>query len=213
MSDALVIALVFLLSVAIGAVLCAHLSHVTRAPSELLPVRKATGVGIGTVRAVDGLITVDVESVSGQHFEGRLHRRDDDGSLGGLQPGVLLLVTFDPAMRERLSLADDMAAVRAAFDRMLVRKGLVTPAQVDLIRNGIKSRGVVTAMRTTGVAREDYREIELDLMVRRPAGGQFPAHETTLIPESALARVAPGSVVDAYYADDESVVTVSVPPG
>jgi hypothetical protein len=104
--------------------------------------------------------------------------------------------------------------VRTAFDQMLVGKGLVTPAQMDLIRNGTKSRGIVTAMRTTGAAREDYREVELDLMVRRIVGGQFPAHETALVPESALTKVAPGSVIDAYYrSGDESSVAVSVPPG
>jgi hypothetical protein len=68
-------------------------------------------------------------------------------------------------------------------------------------------------MRTTGDAREDYREVELDLMVSRPEGGQFPAHETALIPASALAEVTPGSVVDAYYlSGDESAVAVCVPP-
>jgi hypothetical protein len=106
-----------------------------------------------------------------------------------------------------------MAAVRSAFDQMLIRKGLVTPDQLELIRHGTRSHGVVTAMRTTGEAREDYREVELDLMVSKPEGGQFPAHETTLIPESSLADVTPGSVVDAYYrSDDESAVAVSVPP-
>ena len=52
---------------------------------------------------------------------------------------------------------------------MLVRKGLITGEQLDLIRNGTKSHAVVTGMRATGAAREDYREVELDLMVRRPA--------------------------------------------
>ncbi|TPG32168.1 hypothetical protein [Mycolicibacterium hodleri] len=214
MSNVLMNAIVFLFSAAIGAIMCAQLSRATRAPSELLPARSPSGVGIGTVRAVDGLITVDVECMSGQRFVGRLRQHADDASLGELQPGVLLLVTFDPWEREQLSLADDMAAVRAAFDQMLVCKGLVSPAQVELFRNGTKARGVVTAMSPTGAAREDYREIEIDLMVRRPAGGQFPAHETALIPESALAKVAPGSVVDAYYrSGDESSVAISVPPG
>ena len=54
-------------------------------------------------------------------------------------------------------------------------------------------------MRTTGEAREDHREVELDVMVSRPGGGQFPAHETALIPASSMARVAPGSVIDTYY--------------
>ena len=51
---------------------------------------------------------------------------------------------------ERLVTAADMLAVRAAFDQMLVRKGLVTGDQLDLIRHGTKSRAVVTGMRTTG---------------------------------------------------------------
>jgi hypothetical protein len=205
MSDLLLTAIVFLISVAFAAVLCVPPSRTTLAPSEPPHGRQSTGVGIGTV---------DVETVSGQHFVGRLHQHAGDAPLGALQPGVLLLVTFDPSERERLSLADDIAAVRAAFDQMLVRKGLVTTAQIDLIRNGTKSRGIVTAMRKTGATREDYLEVELDLMVGRRAGGQFPAHETALIPESALGNVAPGCVVDAYYrSGDESTVAVSVPPG
>jgi hypothetical protein len=120
----------------------------------------------------------------------------------------------DPAMAEsgeRLATLDDMLAVSAAFDEMLIRKGLLTGEQLDLIRNGTKSHAVVTGMRTTGTAREDYREVELAVMVRKPGGGQFPAHETTLIPASSLASVSPGSVIDTYYRD-ESAVAVCVPP-
>ena len=115
---------------------------------------------------------------------------------------------------ERLVTATDMLAVRAAFDQMLVRKGLVTGDQLDLIRHGTKSRGVVTGMRTTGTSREDYREVELDVMVRKPGGGQFPAHEITLIPASSLAKVSPGSIIDTYYRlGREPAVAVCVPPG
>jgi hypothetical protein len=65
-----------------------------------------------------------------------------------------------------------------------------------------------------GAVREDYRGVEIDLMIRKPAGGQFPARETALVPESAPAKVAPGCVVEAYYrGGDESSVDVSVPPG
>ncbi|MCW2626763.1 hypothetical protein [Mycobacterium sp.] len=114
---------------------------------------------------------------------------------------------------ERLITAADMQAVRAAFDRMLVRKGLLTGDQLTLIRNGTKSCAVVTGMRATGGFREDYREVELDVIVRKPGGGQFPAHETTLIPASSLTRVSPGSIIDTYYrSGDESAVAVCVPP-
>jgi hypothetical protein len=123
---------------------------------------------------------------------------------------------IDPATDEageRLATVDDMLAIRAVFDDMLIRKGLLTGGQLDLIRNGTKSQAVVTGMRTTGAAREDYREVELAVMVSRPEGGQFPAHETALIPASSLGRVSPGSVIDTYYrSGDESAVAVCVPP-
>lgn len=77
----------------------------------------------------------------------------------------------------------------------------------------VRGTGVVTARYDTGVRRGDRREVCLDLMVTRPRGGQFAARGTTLIPASALDSVAPGCVVDTYYrCDDESVVTVCVPP-
>jgi hypothetical protein len=211
MPEALSIVLVFVVCVALGATLARLRGH-SPTPRALcrgaLPPM-AADIARGTVRTVTGPITVDVESVTGQRFVGRLH----GPAAAGLRPGVVLLVTFDPDARERLSLADDITAVRSAFDQMLVRKGLVTSAALELIRHGTRAHGVVTAMRATGGAREDYREVELDLMVSRPGGGQFPAHETTLVPMSALGEVGPGSIVDAYYRHgDESVVAVCVPP-
>jgi hypothetical protein len=112
--------------------------------------------------------------------------------------------------RVRLSSLDEIIAVRAAFDRMLIRKGLATAAHLDLIRHGTRTRSVVTALRPTGVLCEDHREVELDLMVRRPHGGQFAAQETTLVPVSSV--LAPGSIVDTYYRPgDETVIAVCVP--
>lgn len=102
----------------------------------------------------------------------------------------------------------------AEFDHMLVRKGLMTRVQLELIRTGTRSRGIITGMRATGTIREDYREVELDLMVSRRGGGQFPVRQRALIPASALAKVSPGNVIDAYYRPgNESVVAVCVTPG
>lgn len=127
-------------------------------------------------------------------------------------PGVLESDEPLGEAAERLATTDDMLAACIAFDRMMVRKGLVTDEQLDLIRRGTRSRAVVTGMRATGNAREDHREVELDVMVKRPAGGQFPAHEKALIPASALRKVSPGSVIDTYYrVGDESAVAICVP--
>ena len=101
----------------------------------------------------------------------------------------------------------------AEFDHMLVRKGLMTRVQLELIRTGTRSRGIVTGMRATGTIREDYREVELDLMVSRRDGGQFPVRQRALIPASALAKVSPGNVIDAYYRPgDENTVAFCVTP-
>nr|WP_090344464.1 hypothetical protein [Mycolicibacterium malmesburyense]CRL76000.1 hypothetical protein CPGR_03793 [Mycolicibacterium malmesburyense] len=124
--------------------------------------------------------------------------------LSGLDPGEA---------DERLATAHDIRAARAEFDRTLVRKGLLTHDRLALIRNGIRSRAVVTAMRPTGEALEDCREVELDVMVRKPGGGQFPAHETALVPASALAKVSPGSLIDTFYRPgDETAVAICVAP-
>ncbi|MGV0744772.1 hypothetical protein [Mycolicibacterium sp. XJ870] len=128
---------------------------------------------------------------------------------------------FTAARRTRCACPHDEATERlvtieeliAEFDHMLIRKGLMTSAQLALIRDGTRSRGIVTGMRATGTTREDFREVELDLMVSRPGGGQFPARETALIPASSLAKVVPGSVIDAYYRPgDETAIAVCVCP-
>lgn len=81
-------------------------------------------VGIGTVRdvvddrpeAVGGerQIWIEVSSVQGDTFIGRLMQDDADADLSTLRPGLVMLVAFDPAEREQLSLPDDVLAVRAS---------------------------------------------------------------------------------------------------
>lgn len=76
----------------------------------------------------------------------------------------------------------------------------------------VKSRGVVVGLRLTGEYRHDRHEVEIDVMVSRPEGGQFPARETTLIPEFLMGAFTPGSIIDMYYRPgDESSVAVCVP--
>ncbi len=174
-------------------------------------------VAVGTVRAVadsdDPLVVVEVESVNGQRFTGRLCHREGDPAVAALRPGLILLVSFDPQARDRLSLADDVVAVRAAAGQTLVRQGVLTGEQLDLIRHGARTSGVVTGMRVGRWAGDDLREVELDVMVSRRGGGQFPAHQSTVVPASALAGLTPGSIVDVYYRPgDESTIAVGVPP-
>ena len=82
-------------------------------------------VGVGTVCAVSNdesataagecQIMIEVASVHGETFIGRLIHRAGDPDMPMLRPGLLVLVAFDPAAREELSLADDVLAVRATL--------------------------------------------------------------------------------------------------
>lgn len=75
-------------------------------------------VGLGTVRSVgsgEHQIFVEVVAVSGETFIGKLARSDSDPDISRLRPGLVVLVAFDPAAREQLSLPDDVLAVRAQW--------------------------------------------------------------------------------------------------
>jgi hypothetical protein len=81
-------------------------------------------VGVGTVcaprheltGAADGRqVFIEVVAVSGETFIGKLARCGDDPDVSNLRPGLVVLVAFDPAAREQLSLPDDVLAVRASW--------------------------------------------------------------------------------------------------
>jgi hypothetical protein len=79
---------------------------------------KACTVGVGTVRATaadERQVFVEVMAVSGETFIGKLARCGDDPELSMLRPGLVVLVAFDPAAREDLSLPDDVLAVLASW--------------------------------------------------------------------------------------------------
>jgi hypothetical protein len=110
-----------LISVAVAAALTAFVSRVARAARHTTD--DGVAVGVGTVRTVvddepdaggERQIWIEVSSVDGDNFIGRLVHHDGAAQLSSLRPGLLVLVAFDPAAREQLSLADDVLAVRAS---------------------------------------------------------------------------------------------------
>ena len=59
-------------------------------------------------------VFIEVVAVSGETFVGKLARWvRDRQDVSMLRPGLVVLVAFDPAAREELSLPDDVLAVRA----------------------------------------------------------------------------------------------------
>jgi len=103
---------------AISAVWAARIARRVRSGSDRL------AVGVGTVRTVvddqpeavggERQIWIEVSSVHGDTFVGRLMDHESDADLSTLRPGLVMLVAFDPAAREELSLPDDVLAVRAS---------------------------------------------------------------------------------------------------
>jgi hypothetical protein len=73
-------------------------------------------VGVGTVRtAAERQVFIEVVAVSGETFVGKLAACEGDAGVSMLRPGLVVLVAFDPAAREELSLPDDVLAVHAAW--------------------------------------------------------------------------------------------------
>jgi hypothetical protein len=92
-------------------------------------------VGVGTVQTVEDLepaalngergerqVLIQVTGVNGEEFIGRLVHQDGDLDLSMLRPGLVILVAFDPAARDQLSLPSDLLAV------LSVRAGCVKPS-------------------------------------------------------------------------------------
>lgn len=73
-------------------------------------------VGVGTVRRVGSKrqVFVEVVAVSGETFIGKLSRSEGDPDVSMLRPGLVVLVAFDPAAPEELSLPRGEEAVLAA---------------------------------------------------------------------------------------------------
>jgi hypothetical protein len=86
-----------------------------RLPFARPQVARGPVVGVGTVQKVGDQrqVFVEVVAVSGETFVGRLARCDRDEDASMLRPGLVVLVAFDPAAREELSLPIDEEALLA----------------------------------------------------------------------------------------------------
>jgi hypothetical protein len=97
------------------------LSGAGRFPFARRQVAAGPTVGVGTVRTVgdERQVFIEVVAVSGETFIGKLvlagKACEDDPDVSMLRPGLVVLVAFDPAAREELSLPDDVLAVHASW--------------------------------------------------------------------------------------------------
>jgi L-asparagine transporter-like permease len=105
--------------VAVFLVLFGRLMFARRETTDDRTVRvgtvSAVSDDVSTIAAGECQIMIEVASVHGETFIGRLIHRAGDPDMSMLRPGLLVLVAFDPAAREELSLADDVLPVRATL--------------------------------------------------------------------------------------------------
>ena len=80
-------------------------------------VARGPAVGVGTVQKIgnERQVFIEVVAVSGETFIGKLARCGREDDLSMLRPGLVVLVAFDPAAREELSLPNGEQAVLASW--------------------------------------------------------------------------------------------------
>ncbi|WP_112133776.1 hypothetical protein [Glycomyces dulcitolivorans] len=182
-----------------------------------------TPVAIGTVVQVSrtGLsvndqpqleILFDVDTMDGQSFRAVARSLVDITELAAVVPGAMLPVRYRPGSTDgRVVIAVDapQAEMQAAFDRVRLAKGLVTPRQLQIAEQGVEGRAVVLGLTPTGDIQGDRAVMDIDLRITRPDGSVFDLKQRKPMDASAVPQVQPGMVVRVrYLPHDESEVVI-----
>ncbi|GAA2320681.1 hypothetical protein GCM10009853_093600 [Glycomyces scopariae] len=182
-----------------------------------------TPIAIGTVVQVSrtGLsvndqpqleILFDVDTPDGQSFRAVSRSLVDLTELAAVVPGAMLPVRYRPGSTDgRVVIAVDapQAEMQAAFDRVRLAKGLVTPRQLQIAEQGVDGRAVVLALAPTGDLQGDRAVMDIGLRITRADGSVFDLKQRKPMDASALPQVQPGMVVRVrYLPHDESEVVI-----
>ncbi|GAA1691712.1 hypothetical protein GCM10009830_44330 [Glycomyces endophyticus] len=157
-------------------------------------------------------ILFDVDTPDGQSFRAVSRSLVDLTELAAVVPGAMLPVRYRPGSADgRVVIAVDapQAEMQAAFDRVRLAKGLVTPRQLQIAEQGVDGRAVVLALTPTGEIQGDRAVMDIALRVTRADGSVFDLKQRKPMDASAVPQVQPGMVVRVrYLAHDESEVVI-----
>ncbi|MDA3642665.1 hypothetical protein LZ318_38925 [Saccharopolyspora indica] len=186
---------------------------------------RGAAIGIGTVVSVrpTGLrvndqpqleFVMDVDTEDGTTFRGSARQIVLVHEAGAVQAGAKMPVRYLPGSADgKVVLATDASQqeLQAAFNRIRVATGEMTPRQLDIAERGVPGRAVVLSAQPTGEIHRDRAVIRIELRVTRADGTTFDvAQEKALAPEF-LPKTQPGMVIDVIYLPhDESEVVLSV---
>ncbi|MBB5958011.1 hypothetical protein FHS29_004619 [Saccharothrix tamanrassetensis] len=177
-----------------------------------LGIGRVTGVARTSLSVSDQPlmeIELEVDTPEGHTFRGRTRQVVDITELGAVRIGTTLPVRYLPD--GRVTLATDAAPheVQAAFDRVQLAKGLITPRQLHIAEHGTDAHAVVLSLVPTGEVRHDRSVVDLTLRVTRPDRTMFDLTRQRALPPSVIPQLQPGAVVRVrYLPHDESEVTV-----
>ncbi|WP_067702964.1 hypothetical protein [Nocardia jejuensis] len=182
-------------------------------------------MGLGTVVAVGqtGLtlndqpqlrIEFSVEGVDGKTFRSLATMIVPLTEMALLRPGVVLPVRYLPGRTDRVQvdLSGDSSAAQDAMNAAMIRKGITTPAKLDIARRGTSAQAVVRSLSVPGEIRDGHPRLDLELVVTRPDGTAFVARTEKFLPPASVGLVQIGRVVAVnYLPENEQELVISLP--
>ncbi|MGW0252287.1 hypothetical protein ACWDYH_37240 [Nocardia goodfellowii] len=182
-------------------------------------------LGIGTVKSFHHTgVTVNdqpqvridfsVEGVDGKVFDSTARMIVPLTELALLRPGVVLPVRYLPERTDKVEvdMSGDAAQAQRAMNESMIRKGVTTPAKLDIAARGVPAQAVVQSLSVPGEIRNGHSRIDLGLVVTRPDGSTFRTHAEKFLPPTMVGNVQVGRIVQVHYLPgNEQEVVLSLP--
>ncbi|APU15707.1 MULTISPECIES: hypothetical protein [Actinoalloteichus] len=182
-------------------------------------------IGVGTVTSVtptgmqlndqpEVRIELTVESADGRMFASEARMVVAVTELGLVRPGVLLPVRYLPGRTDRVEIdrSGDAASAQEVMNQVMIRKGLTTPARLDIVRRGVSARAVVQSIVAHGEVRDGNPRMIIGVTVTRPDGTTFSTEADRFLMPGVVAQLKIGKVLGVHYLPhDEKEIVLSTP--
>ncbi|WP_433273664.1 hypothetical protein ACQPZF_19665 [Actinosynnema sp. CS-041913] len=180
-----------------------------------LGIGRVTGVARTSLSVNDQPLMeldLEVDTPEGHTFRAKARQVIDFTEVGMVQIGATLPVRYLPDGRVTLATDAPQHEMQAAFDRVQLAKGLITPRQLHITDHGVEAHAVVLSMVPTGEVRGDRSVVHLALRVTRPDRTMFDLTQEKALAPDSITQLQPGSVTRVkYLPHDESEVVVLIP--
>lgn len=109
-------------------------------------------------------------------------------------------------------MSGDAAEAQRAMNESMIRKGVTTPAELDIAARGVPAQAVVRSLSVPGEIRNGHSRLDLGLIVTRPDGSTFSTHAEKFLPPTMVGSVQVGRIVQVHYLPgNEQEVVLSLP--